>query len=124
MIGITQSGWVVFSLLVIDQIAQTGLSSLKVIYYFEKLFSAESGDNILDKMGADQDLKITRQNDIISTRRIFEMLPNAIEENSYNFQFIVLEHAGESIWGQVRNTYEVANWKDEGDGLIPKEWLQ
>ncbi|RLM24470.1 hypothetical protein BIY29_08690 [Brenneria alni] len=78
----------------------------------------------LDKMGAEQDLKITRQNDIISTRRIFEMLSNAIEENSYNFQVIVLEHAGESIWGQVKNTYEVANWKDEGDGLIPKEWLQ
>ncbi|WP_196005861.1 DUF3732 domain-containing protein [Citrobacter freundii] len=101
-----------FSFLVIDQPSQV---------YFP---SADSGDNILDKISADQDLKITRQNDIISTRRIFEMLSNAIEENNYNFQVIVLEHAGESIWGQVKNTYEVANWKDEGDGLIPKEWLQ
>lgn len=101
-----------FSFLVIDQPSQV---------YFP---SAESGDNILDKMGTDQELKITRQNDVISTRRIFEMLSNAIQENDYSFQVIVLEHAGESIWGQVKNTYEVANWKDEGDGLIPKEWLQ
>jgi hypothetical protein len=39
MIGIAQSGLVILVGLAIDQIAQSGLSSLKVIYYSAQLFS-------------------------------------------------------------------------------------
>ncbi|WP_448512177.1 DUF3732 domain-containing protein [Photorhabdus laumondii] len=99
-----------FSFLVIDQPSQV---------YFP---SAASGENVLDVMAEDKSLQITRQNDVVATRRIFEMLAVAIEENNYFFQVIVLEHADKSIWGQVKNTYEAECWKDEGDGLIPRSW--
>ncbi|WP_034456916.1 DUF3732 domain-containing protein [Buttiauxella noackiae] len=100
-----------FSFLVIDQPSQV---------YFP---STASGENTLDNMSSNENIKITRQSDIIATRRIFEILSKAIKENNYYFQVIVLEHADKSIWGKVENTYEAACWKDEGDGLIPRSWL-
>jgi hypothetical protein len=100
-----------FSFLVIDQPSQV---------YFP---STASGENTLDYLDPNGNLKITRQNDIVATRRIFEILSEAIEDNNYYFQIIVLDHADKSIWGNVKNTYEAACWKDEGDGLIPKSWL-
>ncbi|QKG32267.1 hypothetical protein GE169_25420 [Shigella sonnei] len=42
MIGIAQSGMVICFDLAIDQIAQSGLSSLKVIYYSAQLFSIKT----------------------------------------------------------------------------------
>lgn len=100
-----------FSFLVIDQPSQV---------YFP---STDSGENILDQTDKNGDLQITRQDDITATRQIFEILSSAIEENDYNFQIIVLEHADKSIWGKVSNTHESACWKNKGDGLIPKEWF-
>ncbi|AXW86855.1 hypothetical protein AU509_09565 [Lonsdalea britannica] len=100
-----------FSFLVIDQPSQV---------YFP---SADSGENILDQADKNGDLQITRHDDITATRQIFEILSSAIEENSYNFQIIVLEHADKSIWGKVSNIHESACWKNKGDGLIPKEWF-
>lgn len=99
-----------FSFLVIDQPSQV---------YFP---SADSGENILDKADENGDFQITRQDDITATRRIFEILSSALEENGFKFQIIVLEHADKSIWGKVTNTHESACWKNKGDGLIPKEW--
>ncbi|KKI47662.1 hypothetical protein XK97_08670 [Obesumbacterium proteus] len=101
-----------FSFLVIDQPSQV---------YFP---STESGANILDQSGKNEDLKITRRDDITATKRIFEILSSAVADNNYNFQVIVLEHADRSIWGEVENTHESACWKDEGDGLIPKKWIR
>ncbi|MCZ9157779.1 DUF3732 domain-containing protein [Escherichia albertii] len=100
-----------FSFLVIDQPSQV---------YFP---STDSGENILDQTDKNGDLQITRQDDITATRQIFEILSSAIEENDYNFQIIVLEHADKSIWEKVSNTHESACWKNKGDGLIPKEWF-
>jgi hypothetical protein len=45
-VGIAQSGLVILVGLAIDQIAQSGLSSLKVIYYSAQLFSCISRDLI------------------------------------------------------------------------------
>ncbi len=101
-----------FSFLVIDQPSQV---------YFP---SAASGENALDQENKDYFFQNTRKNDITATRKIFEILSAAIKENNMNFQIIVLEHADNSIWGQVDNTYESACWKDEGDGLIPKKWIK
>ncbi|MCY1300490.1 hypothetical protein D9M70_500560 [compost metagenome] len=98
-----------FSFLVIDQPSQV---------YFP---SADSGANDLDNF---KNIEGTRKNDIIATRKIFEMLSEAIKTSGHFFQVIVLEHADRSIWGSVSDTYEAACWKEEGDGLIPRSWLQ
>ncbi|HID4131940.1 TPA: DUF3732 domain-containing protein [Pluralibacter gergoviae] len=101
-----------FSFLVIDQPSQV---------YFP---STDSGENVLDdEVMVNNDLQITRHNDILATRRIFEILSSAIENNNYNFQIIVLEHADKSIWGNIKDIDESACWKDVGDGLIPKNWI-
>lgn len=101
-----------FSFLVIDQPSQV---------YFP---SAESGDNILDDANKMKIIQNTRENDISATKKIFEVLAHAIQENNYNFQIIVLEHADRTIWGDVKNIHESARWKYENDGLIPLEWIK
>ncbi|URM27146.1 DUF3732 domain-containing protein [Pseudomonas frederiksbergensis] len=97
-----------FSFLVIDQPSQV---------YFP---SAVSGANDLDSL---KNIEDVRKNDVVATRRIFEMLSQAIEKSNNFFQVIVLEHADTTIWGSVSNTHEAACWKEEGDGLIPSSWL-
>lgn len=101
----------VFNFLVIDQPSQV---------YFP---SAASGVNQLD---ADVDglekLKVERDVDVNATKRIFEMLEVGLKAAGYRYQIIVLEHADVSIWGEVPHIVEVANWKAEGQGLIPESW--
>jgi energy-coupling factor transporter ATP-binding protein EcfA2 len=102
----------VFSFLVIDQPSQV---------YFP---SANSGANQLD-IDAEgfKKLKAERDVDIRATKRIFEMLEKGLRAANYRYQIIVLEHADSSIWGDVPQTKEVANWKSEAQGLIPSAWL-
>ncbi|MFZ6677264.1 DUF3732 domain-containing protein [Undibacterium sp. Tian12W] len=103
----------VFSFLVIDQPSQV---------YFP---SAASGANELDSDPlALAQLRIDRNFDINATKRIFEMLELGLQRASYNYQIIVLEHADESIWGECLSAIEVANWKAEDQGLIPKNWIR
>jgi hypothetical protein len=101
----------VFSFLVIDQPSQV---------FFP---SAASGANQLD---ADADglkkLKVERDVDVSATKKIFEMIEAGLRAASHRFQIIVLEHADDSIWGEVPSTVEVASWKAEDHGLIPKAW--
>ncbi|MEK6307282.1 MAG: DUF3732 domain-containing protein [Pantoea dispersa] len=100
-----------FSFLIIDQPSQV---------YFP---SAASGENILDEINSHNQLMTARENDILATKKIFEMLSSAIESNAFKFQVIVLEHADQTIWGEIPHTYEAAQWKTAKDGLIPKEWV-
>lgn len=101
----------VFGFLVIDQPSQV---------YFP---SAASGANALDSDGdSRKKLEIERDVDVGATKKIFEMLEQGMARASFQYQVIVLEHADESIWGHFQSTVPVANWKSEGDGLIPAAW--
>lgn len=108
----SRSSLPVFSFLVIDQPSQV---------YFP---SASSGANELD---ADEEtvskLLVDRDIDVLATKRIFSMLELAMRRSQQQFQLIVLEHADRTIWGKHDLMNEVAKWKDEGEGLIPAEWL-
>lgn len=97
------------SFLVIDQPSQV---------YFP---SSELGSNALDEDITT--LRKTRTEDLIATRRIFEVLSEAIRRTKSNLQIIVLEHAGKDIWGGVDNTRSAASWSVKGDGLIPATWI-
>lgn len=101
-----------FSFIVIDQPSQV---------YFP---STSSGENLLDQLNIDNlSTQLVTQNDISATKKIFEVLSSALQRSNFNFQIIVLEHADKSIWGDIEDTYEAACWKEQGNGLIPKEWL-
>ncbi|MDK6015216.1 hypothetical protein, partial [Serratia nevei] len=54
--------------LAIDQIAQSGLSSLSVIYYSAQLFSSTDGDNALGDHPADEPVLL----------RVFYLLSDAV----------------------------------------------
>jgi hypothetical protein len=98
-----------FSFLVIDQPSQV---------YFP---SSQGGDNSLDQ--GFTGVAKHRASDVRATRRIFEMISQGLERAKFNFQVIVLEHAGPDIWKDVPHTHEVDNWDTKGDGLIPADWL-
>lgn len=99
-----------FGFIVIDQPSQV---------YFP---SSHSGSNDLDGNFADINKK--RPADIIATQRIFQTLSEGLQRSNFNFQIIVLEHAGEEIWKSVEHTHSVAAWYKKGDGLIPESWLR
>lgn len=99
-----------FGFIVIDQPSQV---------YFP---SSHSGSNDLDGNFADINKK--RPADIIATQRIFQTLSEGLQRSNFNFQIIVLEHAGEEIWKSVKHTHSVAAWYKKGDGLIPESWLR
>ncbi|TCG08686.1 hypothetical protein BZM27_10490 [Paraburkholderia steynii] len=106
----------VFSFLAIDQPSQV---------YFPSTFS---GSNVLDSH-TDQAkaLRESRNTDIEQTRLIFVALARGLQRSEFKYQTIVVEHADKSIWGRGkwgRYMHEVAAWKNDGDGLIPQEWLQ
>ncbi|PXX35202.1 MULTISPECIES: DUF3732 domain-containing protein [Burkholderia] len=104
----------VFGFLAIDQPSQV---------YFPSTFS---GTNLLDQFREQAtELRGQRDLDIEQTQLIFKTLARGIERAKFKYQTIVVEHADQSIWGQGkwgRYMHEVAVWKNEGEGLIPKDW--
>ncbi|MBB5428334.1 hypothetical protein HDG40_006521 [Paraburkholderia sp. JPY158] len=105
----------VFSFLAIDQPSQV---------YFPSTFS---GTNLLDQYREQAtELRGKRDVDIEQTRLIFVALARGLQRSEFRYQTIVVEHADKSIWGQGkwgRYMHQVAVWKDDGDGLIPKNWV-
>ncbi|WP_063889157.1 DUF3732 domain-containing protein [Burkholderia ubonensis] len=102
----------VFSFLAIDQPSQV---------FFP---SAHSGENLLDEHDDQaKSLRGSRDSDIEDTRKIFLALARGLERTKFKYQIIVVEHADKSIWGSANHMNQVAAWKNEGDGLIPREWF-
>ncbi len=59
--------------------------------------------------------------DTRNVRKIFEALNNFIESNP-NYQIIVLEHAPERIWGNLKFVRTNEKW-NEDNKLIPMDWI-
>ncbi|SOY40000.1 Complete genome; segment 15/17 [Cupriavidus taiwanensis] len=101
----------VFNFLVIDQPSQV---------YFP---SAATGANQLDASAKKlAELRKSRDADFVATKRIFEIISMGLKAAGHRCQIIVLDHADQSIWGEVADTVEVANWKELNAGLIPSWW--
>ena len=58
-----------------------------------------------------------------SVRKIFSTLSHSTRDSNFHWQAIVLEHAGEDVYGNVDGVVECANWHN-GDALIPKAWYE
>jgi hypothetical protein len=61
--------------------------------------------------------------DMKAVRKIFETISQSIKATDGAWQAIVLEHADQSVYGDVDSVHEIENWRD-GDKLIPKNWLE
>ena len=59
--------------------------------------------------------------DTEAVRKMFRTIAASVLACGGSWQAIVLEHAGESIWGQVEGVHKVDEWRN-GIKLIPREW--
>ena len=82
--------------------------------YFPKSLIPRKEDPDFDPKFDDEDVE--------AVQKIFNTLSEIINETKGNLQIIVLDHAPESVWGQIRNIHMVDEWRG-GKKLIPSEWL-
>jgi hypothetical protein len=61
-------------------------------------------------------------NDAQRVRAIFQLLAKVCDQTKNRLQIIVLDHAGESVWGEIPSVHLVEEWRD-GQKLIPTNWL-
>ncbi len=101
------------SFLILDQPSQ--------VYYPERREGKKEGE-----------LNPEESEDLINTKKIFEVCSRFLERTNNEIQIIILEHADKDSWSEVNNIELIENWRGkEVDGmfsedynaLIKKEWL-
>jgi Protein of unknown function (DUF3732) len=61
--------------------------------------------------------------DIEAVKKVFIMLVSAVASANGQLQVIVLDHASESVWGDVAGIHHVEEWRG-GKKLVPNEWIE
>lgn len=84
--------------------------------YFPQKLASKDDDQDLDPKLDDED--------IIAVEKIFKTMAYAMSIANKPMQIIVLEHADESVWGQVERVHKVCEWRGENQKLIPQEWIE
>jgi hypothetical protein len=69
----------------------------------------------------DADPKLN-DDDALRVRAIFQLLARVCDDTKHSLQIIVLDHAGESVWGEIPTVNLVEEWRD-GTKLIPANWI-
>jgi len=59
--------------------------------------------------------------DVAAVRKIFAMLADAVRDTDGQLQIIVLDHATDTVWGDVEGLNVAAQWRD-GAKLVPDNW--
>lgn len=59
--------------------------------------------------------------DVAAVRKIFAMLADAVRDSKGRLQIIVLDHATDTVWGDVDGLTVAAQWRD-GAKLVPDDW--
>lgn len=94
----------VFNFLIFDQPSQ--------VYFPRSSYDINKEIQIFDK----------NTEDAKSVREMFEVMQKSINDNSGNFQILVLDHASSDIWGEIEGIHEVAEWIGT-EALIPQCWI-
>lgn len=94
----------VFNFLIFDQPSQ--------VYFPRSSYNINKEIQIFDK----------NTEDAKSVREMFEVMQKSINDNSGNFQILVLDHASSDIWGEIEGIHEVAEWIGT-EALIPQCWI-
>lgn len=78
-----------------------------------------------DSQISDEEEKENRyaNEDIYAVKSIFNTLADSVKAQNGKWQCLVLDHAGDEIYGGIEKVHEVDVWRD-GRKLIPKEWYQ
>jgi len=64
-----------------------------------------------------------RDEDVTAVRKVFELLGSETKAASGGLQVLVLDHAGEEVWGGVDGVRLVEEWR-HGRALVPLAWLE
>jgi hypothetical protein len=64
-----------------------------------------------------------RDVDTDSVKGIFRVLADTAAAMMGRLQVIVLDHAADTIWGDIPNIYAAAEWREDGARLVPQEWI-
>ncbi|SEP23989.1 DUF3732 domain-containing protein [Rhodopseudomonas pseudopalustris] len=64
----------------------------------------------------------SRDEDIAAVRKVFEAMGREIVRAKGQLQAIVLDHAGEDVWGDIEGVTLVHHWRG-AEKLVPTEWL-
>jgi hypothetical protein len=81
--------------------------------YFPRRLAERAGDRTEEPPWRDQDVE--------AVRKILNGMASAITQTNNALQVIVLDHAAESVWGDLPLVHPVEDWRD-GRALIPPEW--
>lgn len=63
-----------------------------------------------------------RDQDVQAVQKILATMAAVVVGAMGHLQLIVLDHAAESVWGQISGVAAVEDWRD-GKALIPSDWL-
>ena len=88
--------------------------------YFPVTSTPKQGEGYDDVLKQLDDVKLSND-DRESVRKIFLTLARSTTSNDASWQAIVLEHAGDDVYGGIDGIVERANWH-RGGALIPKSW--
>lgn len=82
--------------------------------YFPKVPLVEGSEK-------EEDFKKYKDEDFDAVKKIFKTLSESSSKPGSSWQFIVLDHADKTIYGDIKNVHEVDEWRG-GKKLIPPEW--
>src|SRR5262249_25839883 len=104
---LAQSHSVVPSLLVIDQPSQV---------YFPKLLVQRSAEG-------QPEPRFDRDEDVAAVHKAFAVVSQVVNGSNGKLQAIVLDHAPETVWGDLPGIHLVEEWRG-GKALVPAAWLE
>jgi hypothetical protein len=64
----------------------------------------------------------SRDEDVAAVRKVFEALGNEIVKAKGRLQVIVLDHAGDDVWGEIPGVTLACEWRGT-EKLVPVAWL-
>lgn len=64
----------------------------------------------------------TRDEDILAVRNVFTTIGQEVIDAGGNLQAIILDHAGEDVWGGIKGVTRIQEWRED-DKLVPIEWV-
>ena len=84
--------------------------------YFPKLLVQRGGEG-------QPEPRFDRDEDVAAVHKAFAVLSRVVTAANGKLQALVLDHAPQTVWGDLPGIHLVEEWRD-GRALVPVEWLQ
>lgn len=72
----------------------------------------------------DEEKILLRDEDKEAVQMIFTTLSRYIADTNSNVQILVMEHADQDVWGEIKNIHLAARWRGNNDKLVPMKWFE